>query len=91
MLFGKLLIVITLYLALPLNLFPARTILFESLGLKKTTLNHYILSICLAGIGCAIAITFVNINSYFGLIGGTAGVLMGGGIPALCYWKIIIR
>lgn len=37
------------------------------------------------------AITFVKVNSYFGLLGGTAGVLMGGGIPALCYYKIIMK
>lgn len=38
-----------------------------------------------------VAITFVKVNSYFGLLGGTAGVLMGGGIPAICYWKIIVK
>lgn len=36
----------------------------------------------------AIAISFISVNSYFGLLGGTAGVLMAGGIPALCYFKL---
>lgn len=35
-----------------------------------------------------IAISFVKVKSYFGLLGGTAGVLMAGGIPALCYFKL---
>jgi len=35
-----------------------------------------------------IAILFVNVNSYFGLLGGTAGVMMAGGIPSLCYIKL---
>jgi hypothetical protein len=36
----------------------------------------------------AIAIGFRKVNSYFGLLGGTAGVMMAGGIPALCYFKL---
>lgn len=36
----------------------------------------------------AIAIGFQKVNSYFGLLGGTAGVMMAGGIPALCYMKL---
>jgi hypothetical protein len=36
----------------------------------------------------AIAIGFQKVNSYFGLLGGTAGVMMAGGIPALCYYKL---
>lgn len=36
----------------------------------------------------AIAIFFRGVNSYFGLLGGTAGVLMAGGIPSLCYFKL---
>lgn len=35
-----------------------------------------------------IAILFQNVNSYFGLLGGTAGVMMAGGIPSLCYIKL---
>jgi hypothetical protein len=45
----------------------------------------------LAASGCIIAITFLQVNSYFGLLGGTAGVLIGGGIPALCYYKIVMK
>lgn len=36
----------------------------------------------------AIAIGFQKVNSYFGLLGGTAGVMMAGGIPGLCYFKL---
>ncbi len=36
----------------------------------------------------AIAIGFQKVNSYFGLLGGTAGVMMAGGIPGLCYYKL---
>ena len=36
---------------------------------------------------CGIAIGFQAVNSYFGLLGGTAGVMMAGGIPSLCYIK----
>lgn len=36
----------------------------------------------------AIAISFQKVNSYFGLLGGTAGVMMAGGIPGLCYFKL---
>jgi hypothetical protein len=38
---------------------------------------------------CLIAIVFQKVNSYFGLLGGTAGVMMAGGIPAMCYWKLM--
>lgn len=37
---------------------------------------------------CGIAITFQKVNSYFGLLGGTAGVLMSGAIPSICYGKL---
>lgn len=43
---------------------------------------------CLMCSSTAIAIGFVKVNSYFGLLGGTAGVMMAGGIPALCYFKL---
>jgi len=40
---------------------------------------------------CTVAISFVGVNSYFGLLGGTTGVLIGCGIPALCYYKLIMK
>jgi hypothetical protein len=40
---------------------------------------------------CLIAIVFQNVNSYFGLLGGTAGVMMAGGIPALAYYKLVVQ
>ena len=42
----------------------------------------------LAGSSCFVAIMFQQVNGYFGLLGGTAGVLMAGGIPALCFYKL---
>lgn len=39
--------------------------------------------------GTLIAILFQQVNSYFGILGGTAGVMMAGGIPAICYFKMI--
>ena len=44
----------------------------------------------MAASSCLVAISFVKVNSYFGLLGGTAGVMMAGGIPALCYYKLMI-
>jgi hypothetical protein len=29
------------------------------------------------------------VNSYFGLLGGTAGVFMAGAIPMVCYYKLL--
>jgi hypothetical protein len=29
------------------------------------------------------------VNSYFGLLGGTAGVMMAGAIPMICYIKLL--
>jgi len=42
----------------------------------------------LAFSGTAIAIFFQKVNSYFGLLGGTAGVMMAGAIPAICFYKL---
>lgn len=47
-----------------------------------------ILSLSLAFSGTIIAILFQNINSYFGILGGTAGVMMAGGLPAICFYKL---
>lgn len=49
------------------------------------------LCIFLAFTSSLIAILFVEVNSYFGLMGGTAGVLIGGGIPSFCYWKVLMK
>ena len=83
--------VLALYLAIPLNMFPSRTIVYETFTIQKSTRNHFILSIVMALSSCGIAIAFQKVNSYFGLLGGTAGVMMAGGIPALCYWKLVIQ
>ena len=39
-------------------------------------------------VGLAIALFFQSVNSYFALLGGTAGVMMAGGFPAICYYKV---
>ena len=88
---GKLFMVFGLYCAIPINMFPARTILFEALGAEKTNKNHYLLSVLLATSSCAVAATFVKVNSYFGLLGGTAGVLMAGTIPGICFYRLMMK
>ena len=37
---------------------------------------------------CGIAIAFLAVNSYFGLLGGTAGVMMAGTIPGISYARL---
>ena len=88
---GKLYMVVALYFAIPINMFPARTILLEALGAEKNNKNHYLSSVGLALSSCAIAISFQAVNSYFGLLGGTAGVLMAGTIPGICFYKILMQ
>ena len=61
------------------------------LKLEKTTKNRYLTSLGLSLSSCIVAITFRNVNSYFGLLGGSSGVLMAGIIPAFCFWKLIIN
>jgi hypothetical protein len=39
---------------------------------------HVIVSCGFAFIGCGIAMVFVKVNSYFGLLGGSCGTLMAG-------------
>lgn len=87
---GKGIMVIALFVAIPLNMFPARQVFIESFKIDTTTNRaHLILCIGLAASSCLIAIVFQKVNSYFGLLGGTAGVMMAGGIPAMCYWKMM--
>ncbi len=38
--------------------------------------------------GALIAAFFSRVTTYFGLLGGTAGTMMAGTIPALCYLKL---
>lgn len=87
---GKFFMVIALYFTIPLNLFPARTILFEALEIEKTNKNYNLLSAGLAISSSTIAILCQSVNAYFGLLGGTAGVLMAGTIPALCFYKLML-
>lgn len=36
-----------------------------------------------------IGLFFQGVSMYFGLIGGTVGVMMAGGIPLMCFYKLI--
>lgn len=36
-----------------------------------------------------IGLLFQGVSSYFGLIGGTVGVMMASGIPLACFYKLI--
>ena len=55
---GKLFMVFALFFAVPLNLFPARQTIYDSLDLKDTRKNHLITSLSLAFSGCLVAILF---------------------------------
>ncbi len=88
--FGKAIMVIALFVAVSLNMFPARTVFVETFKIDvSNNRNHILVCIGLAASSCLIAISFVKVNSYFGLLGGTAGVMMAGGIPAMCYYKLM--
>lgn len=88
--FGKSIMVIALFVAVSLNMFPARTVFIETFKIDTTsTKKHVLVCVGLAGSSCLVAILFVKVNSYFGLLGGTAGVMMAGGIPALCYYRLM--
>ena len=86
---GKLLMVFALFFAVPINTFPAREVIYETFGIIKSTRNHILLSLGLIATSTLTAILFQSINSYFGLLGGTAGVMMSGAIPMICYAKLI--
>ena len=82
--------VVALFVAVSLNMFPARTVFVETFRIDTTSnRKHILVCIGLAASSCFVAILFVKVNSYFGLLGGTAGVMMAGGIPALCYYKLM--
>ena len=46
------------------------------------------MTLILAISAVVVSIFFTNVNSYFSFLGGTAGVMMSGGFPAICYYKI---
>lgn len=85
---GKLFMTVALFLAVPLNLYPAKEVIYETFAIARNNRNHVIISLLLALSGTVIAIFFQSVNSYFGLLGGTAGVMMAGGIPAICFFKL---
>lgn len=75
---GKIMMLITLFFAVPLNMLPAREMLFTSLSIEKTNRNHILVCLVLAASSCGIAMGFINVTTYFGLLGGTAGTLIAG-------------
>lgn len=88
--FGKTIMILALFVAVSLNMFPARTVFVETFKIDtNSNKNHIFVCIGLAASSCLVAISFVNVNSYFGLLGGTAGVMMAGGIPGMCYYKLM--
>ena len=86
---GKFLLSCAVFFCVPINIFPARQVTIESLGLEKNNKNHVLVSLGLALSGTLIAVLFQKVNSYLGLIGGTAGVMTIGVIPTVCYFKLI--
>lgn len=78
---GKMVMLITLFFAVPLNMLPAREMLFSSIGIEKTNRNHIIVCVALAASSCGIAMGFQNVTTYFGLLGGTAGTMLAGTYP----------
>lgn len=79
MLVGKFMMTMTLFFAVPLNTLPAREMFFKSFDLDKdSTKIHVLVSCGFAFIGCAIAMVFANVSTYFGLLGGSCGTLMAG-------------
>jgi hypothetical protein len=88
--FGKAIMMLALFVAVSLNMFPAREVFVETFQIDTTqNKNHILVCVGMAASSCLVAISFVKVNSYFGLLGGTAGVMMAGGIPALCYYKLM--
>lgn len=69
---------ITLFFAVPLNMLPAREMLFDAMGFEKTQRNHILVCVGLAASSCGIAMGFQNVTTYFGLLGGTAGTMLAG-------------
>ena len=82
--------VLALLVAISLSIFPSRVVLVEAFNIDDSrSIVHVGICLVMSGLSCLIAITFTSVNSYFGLLGGTAGVMMAGGIPAICYWKLM--
>lgn len=55
---GKLLMLVALFFAVPLNLYPAKETIYEIFSLQRSKINHIALSFGLALSGCLVAILF---------------------------------
>lgn len=60
----------------------------RGLDLEYTNRMHIGLSLSLALSGALIAAFYGSVTSYFGLLGGTAGTMMAGTIPAISYLRL---
>lgn len=85
---GKIFMIVALFFAVPLSLFPCRDMIYQCFGLEKNNRNHIIISLALALSGSILAIFFQNLSIYFSLLGGTAGVMKSGGFPLICFYKL---
>jgi amino acid permease len=89
LLVGKIFLVASLYFSLPLQIFAAREYLYEALDLERNDANLKRLNIGFIGSSFVLGLFFEGVTTYFGLIGGTVGVMMAGFIPLACYYKLI--
>lgn len=82
-------IIASLFFNLPLQIFTTREYLYEVLDIDRNEKNLMKLNLILVGSTFLIGLVFQQVNMYFGLIGGTAGVLMAGVIPLVCGLKLL--
>lgn len=86
---GKFLIVFAVFFNIPINIFGAREVVYETFELERNNKNHVLISISVAFSATLTAVLFQRVNSYFGLFGGTTGVMLASTIPMICYIKLI--
>ncbi len=84
---GKLGMSFALFFVIPMNFFAARGVFMEAFQLQKSQRNFILVTLGMVIVSTTMAIVFQSVNAYFGLLGGTAGTFMAGGIPVLCYYK----
>ncbi len=75
---------ISLFFATPLNVNPARDVLYELIGNKSNAL-HYIISLSILFSGCGLAMLVPNAKVAFGVIGGFAGTSIAFTFPGIIY------
>lgn len=63
--------------------------MYESLDLERNETNMKKITLLLIGSSFVVALLFQKVSMYFGLIGGTVGVMMAGGFPLACFYKLV--